>query len=157
MKLLKLGRPERYTLEDYMQDFRDEMESLFRRSFEPFREYEEEPERGKMVHTPPIEICDKNGNIEIKAQLPGIKKEDINVEISNDSIKISAETKQEHKEEQENVYRSEFRYGKYVRNISLPEEVISSEAQAEFTDGILHISAPKAKKEEKEVKKLTVK
>lgn len=157
MKLLKLSRPERYTLEDYMQDFRDEMESLFRRSFEPFREHEEELEGGKMVHTPPIEICDKDGNLEIKAQLPGIKKEDINVEITDDLIKINAETKQEYKEEQDNVYRSEFRYGKYVRNISLPEEVVSSEAQAEFTDGVLHISAPKVKKEQKEVKKLTIK
>ena len=69
---------------------------------------------------------------------------------------IKAETKEEKKEEKENLYRSEFHYGKFIRNIPLPSEVISNDAKAEFKDGVLTVVMPKSKKEEKGVKKLTV-
>ena len=57
----------------------------------------------------------------------------------------------------ENIYKSEFRYGKFARTVSLPSEIISAEAQAEYKDGILTVTMPKLKKEEKTIKKLTVK
>ena len=152
MNLLKIKKPKRYYLEDYMQDIRDEMENMFR-SLVP----EERAEEGReVVYRPPVELCEKNGNYELKAQLPGIKKEDIDVEVYEDSVMIKAETKEEKKEEKENLYRSEFHYGKFIRNIPLPSEVISNDAKAEFKDGVLTVVMPKSKKEEKGVKKLTV-
>ena len=156
MNLLKIRRPKRHYIEDYMQDIRDEMESLFRGTFESLLPVENAVAGKEIVYRPPVELCETNGNYELKAQLPGIKKENIDVEVYEDSVKIKAETKEEHKEEEEGYYRSEFRYGKFVRNIPLPSEIISNEARAEFHDGILKITMPKSHKEEKEVKKLTV-
>ena len=151
---MKIKKP--YYLEDYMQDIRDEMENLFRGTFEPFAG--RELEKGELIYRPPVELCEKENKIELKTQLPGIKKEDINIEVTEDSIKIEAETKEKKEEKKENVYRSEFRYGKFMRTIPLPEEVKSEEAEAEFKDGVLTISVPKIKKiEEKPVKRLTVK
>ncbi len=155
MALMKIKKPKQYYLEDYMRELRDEMESMFRSTFEPI--LEREAEKGEMILSPPVELCEKEGKIELKTQLPGIGKEDIEVEVTEDSIKIKAETREEKKEEQENVYRSEFRYGRFMRTIPLPEEVKSEEAQADYKDGVLTISVPTTKKEEKHVKKLTVK
>jgi len=155
MNLLKIRRPKRYYLEDYMQDIRDEMENMFRGTFEPLLPGERE-EGKEVVYRPPVELCEQNGNIQLKAQLPGITKEDINVEVYEDSVRIKAETKEKKEEERENLYRSEFRYGKFVRHIPLPAEVNSDESKAEFKDGVLTITMPKLKKEEKEIKKLTV-
>lgn len=157
MNLLKIRRPKRYYLEDYMQDIREEMENLFRGTFENLIPAERrEEETRELVYRPPIELCEKNGNYELKAQFPGIKKEDIDVEVYEDSIKIKAETKEEKREEKEDLYRSEFRYGKFVRHIPLPSQVKSQDAKAEFRDGILTVTIPKAQIEEKEMKKLTV-
>ena len=114
------------------------------------------PEEKEDIYRPPVELSERNGNYELKAQLPGIKKEDIDVEVYEDSVMIKGETKEEKKEEKENLYRSEFRYGKFIRNIPLPSEVLSNEAKAEFKDGVLTVTMPKSKKEEKERKKLTV-
>jgi len=155
MALMKIKKPRGYYLEDYMRELRDEMENLFRSTFEPISE--RETERGELVYTPPVELCERDNKFELKAQLPGIKKEDIDIEVTNESIKIKAETKEEKKEEEENLYRSEFRYGKYMRTIPLPEEVKSNEAEADYKDGVLTISVPKAQKEEKQVKRLTIK
>lgn len=155
MALMKIKKPKHYYLEDYMRDLRDEMENMFRSTFEPMME--RESERGELIHSPPVELCEKDGKLQLKTQLPGIKREDIDVEITEDCIKIKAETKEEKEEKEENVYRSEFRYGRFMRNIPLPEDVKSDEAEAEFKDGILTISVPKTHKEEKEIKKLTVK
>ncbi len=157
MPLMKIKKPKYYYLEDYMRDIRDEMENLFKSTFSPADFMDKEFEKGDLVHKPPVQLCEKEGKFELKVQLPGIKKEDINVEIMDNSIKIKAETKEEEKIEEENLYRSEFRYGKYMRTVSLPENVISSDAEAEYKDGVLTISVPKAKIEEKERKKLTVK
>lgn len=156
MNLLKIKKPKHYYLEDYMQDIKDEMENLFRGTFEEMLPVEKIAERRELVYRPPVELCENNGNYELKAQLPGIKKEDIEVEIYEDSINIKAEKKEKHEEEKENVFRSEFRYGKFIRHIPLPSEVESNEAKAEFKDGVLKITVPKSKKEEKERKKLTV-
>ncbi len=155
MKLMKIKKPKHYYLEDYMRDLRDEMESMFRSTFEPM--IEKESERGELIFSPPVELWEKEGDIHLKVQLPGIKKEDIDIEVSENSIKIKAETKEEKEETEKNIYRSEFRYGRFMRTIPLPEEVDCDEAEAKFKDGVLCISVPKTQKEEKEIKKLTIK
>ncbi len=153
MALMKIKKPKHYYLEDYMRDLRDEMENMFRSTFEPM--LEKESERGELIYSPPVKLCEKEGKFVLKAQLPGIKKEEIDVEVTEDSIKIKAEIKEE--KEEENIYKSEFRYGRFMRTIPLPEEVKSEDAHAEFKDGILTVCVPKVEKEEKQIKKLTVK
>ena len=111
---------------------------------------------------PAIEVIQNKDNYKVKVQLPGIKKDNIDVEIDNDFMTICAETHEEKEEEKqdENNKRyntSEFRYGKYQRTISFDQPIKSDEAQAEYKDGILTITIPKQNIETKEPKKLEIK
>lgn len=80
--------------------------------------------------------------------MPGIKKDNINIELDNDFMTISAEIheeKEEQKEEEKNIkyHTSEFRYGKYMRTISFDQPVKADEAKAKYKDGILTVTVPK--------------
>jgi HSP20 family protein len=111
---------------------------------------------------PAVEVKQNDKNYKIKVQLPGIKKDDIVVEMDNDFMTIKAETHEEREEEEqkeknERLHTSEFRYGKYMRTISFDQPVISDKADADYKDGILTITVPKQKEQVKEPKKLTIK
>ena len=111
---------------------------------------------------PAIEVIQNKDNYKVKVQLPGIKKDNIDVEIDNDFMTICAETheeKEEDKQDENNkrYHTSEFRYGKYQRTISFDQPIKSDEAQAEYKDGILTITIPKQNIETKEPKKLEIK
>lgn len=111
---------------------------------------------------PAIEVIQNKNNYKVKVQLPGIKKDNIDVELDNDFITICAETHEEKEEEKQDennkrYHTSEFRYGKYQRTISFDQPIKSDEAQAEYKDGILTITIPKQNIETKEPKKLEIK
>ncbi|MGM0548804.1 MAG: Hsp20/alpha crystallin family protein [Bacillota bacterium] len=89
----------------------------------------------------------------IEAEMPGMKKEDINLEINNDYLTISAEQKQEKEEKHDNYIRRERRKGKYARSFYL-ENVREDDIEANYDDGILRVHLPKA--EETPVKKRTI-
>jgi HSP20 family protein len=92
--------------------------------------------------TPDIEMFHRNNELVIRAELPGLTKDDIKVDITDEGITIQGERKWEHEEERQGVYRSERRYGKFYRMIPLPEGVMSDQAKATFKDGILEITMP---------------
>lgn len=111
---------------------------------------------------PAIEVIQNKDNYKVKVQLPGIKKDNIDVELDNDFMTICAETheeKEEEKQEEKNIryHTSEFRYGKYQRTISFDQPIKADEAEAEYKDGILTITIPKQNIETKEPKKLEIK
>ena len=111
---------------------------------------------------PAIEVIQNKDNYKVKVQLPGIKKDNIDVEIDNDFMTICAETHEEKEEEKQDennkrYHTSEFRYGKYQRTISFDQPIKSDEAQAEYKDGILTITISKQNIETKEPKKLEIK
>ena len=111
---------------------------------------------------PAIEVIQNKDNYKVKVQIPGIKKDNIDVEIDNDFMTICAETHEEKEEEKQDennkrYHTSEFRYGKYQRTISFDQPIKSDEAQAEYKDGILTITIPKQNIETKEPKKLEIK
>ncbi|MEC4684398.1 MAG: Hsp20/alpha crystallin family protein [Nitrospirota bacterium] len=104
---------------------------------------------------PVVDIFEEGDNVVVKAELPGIKKEDVDVSLTDNSITISGEKKKEEKVEKKNYYRLERSYGSFTRTFRLPAEVQSDKAKAKFKDGILEIKVPKteeAKKREKKVK-----
>ncbi len=110
---------------------------------------------------PAVEVIQNKDNYKVKVQLPGIKKDDIEVELDNDFMTITAETHQEkedkHEEEHNKRYHtSEFRYGKYQRTISFDQPIKTDDAEANYKDGVLCITIPKQKIETKERKKLTI-
>jgi len=87
----------------------------------------------------------------IEAEIPGAKKEDIEVKIKDNSVIIRGEVKKEEEKKEENYYRSERFYGKFERVIPLPVEIKAEDAKATIEDGILKLEIPKATTE-KEVK-----
>jgi HSP20 family protein len=98
---------------------------------------------------PTIEVNQANGNLMITAELPGIKTEDVKVEVTNDALTIQGERKHEKKEEKEGVYRSERCYGRFYRTIPLPDGSKTDQIKAEMKNGVLEVKIPVAESKEK--------
>jgi HSP20 family protein len=91
-----------------------------------------------------MDVKEADGQYLIKAEIPGVKKDDIHVTVEGNRVSISAEVKQEKEEiEGERVIRSERSYGMASRSFSLAEEVDQSKVQAKYTDGVLELTLPK--------------
>jgi len=78
----------------------------------------------------------------ISAELPGLKKEEVKVEVSDDALVIEGERKQEHKEDHEGYHRWERSYGRFYRSLPLPEGARTDQVKAELKDGVLKVSIP---------------
>lgn len=93
---------------------------------------------------PAVDVIEEEKQIKVKAQVPGIKPEDLDIEVEADHLTIRGETVHKQEEEKGNVYHSEISYGKVFRRIPLPTEVQSEKAKADFEHGMLTITLPKA-------------
>ena len=91
---------------------------------------------------PQVEAFEREGKLIVRADLPGLNKDDINVDITDDAIKIRGERRQEKEENEEGYYRSERSYGSFYREIPLPGGVKADEAKASFSNGVLEITMP---------------
>ena len=91
---------------------------------------------------PQVEAFEREGNLIVRADLPGLTKDDINVDITDDAIKIRGERRQEKEENEAGYYRSERSYGSFYREIPLPGGVNADEAKASFSNGVLEITMP---------------
>ena len=135
-----------------------EFASLFRRPFswlEPawwprVRRVEEEEVR------PTVDIFEEGNDVVVKAELPGMQKEDIDVKITGNMITISGEKKKEEKLEKKNYYRFERSYGSFMHTYTLPSEVQTDKASAHFKDGVLEVKVPKTEEAKKKEKKVTI-
>ena len=96
--------------------------------------------------SPRVDIHETDKEIIIDAELPGINKEEIKVELKNNTLTISGERKQEKKSESGNSFRIERHYGKFERSFGLPETVLGDKVNAKFKDGILTLTLPKTEK-----------
>lgn len=94
------------------------------------------------VWAPPIEVTEQDGKYKICAELPGLRKEDVKVELTPDGLAISGERKREHEERREGLYRSERSYGRFYRLIPIPEEADIDHAKAHFENGVLTVTVP---------------
>ena len=151
MSLIKVKNPG-YSL----QDFQEEMNRVLEDAFSDMGLIERPKfQTESMLWRPAVELNEQNGNYQLKAELPGINKENIEVEVGENEILLKAKTEKQ-EEQKGKTYRSEFRYGEYTRRISLPSNVDSSRAKAEYKDGILSITVPKANKEEENIKKIKI-
>ena len=92
---------------------------------------------------PNVDILDKKDAIIVRAEIPGVRKEDLDITIAGDRLTLEATRDYEEKEEKEDFFRSEMAYGRLYRVIPLPVEVKGDEARAELEDGVVEIYLPK--------------
>jgi HSP20 family protein len=94
------------------------------------------------VWTPAIEVVERDGQLVVRADLPGLRPEDVRIEVADGSLIIEGERRSEVEVEEEGVYRSERVYGRFSRVIPLPEGADLDKAQARFENGVLEVSVP---------------
>lgn len=99
---------------------------------------------GSGFFSPITDVSETESSFVIEVTLPGIKKEDIRVDLKNDILTISGERKLVKEEKEKKYHRMESAYGSFSRSFTLPENVSKDTLEASFTDGILHITLPKA-------------
>ncbi len=104
---------------------------------------------------PVVEAKRADGNFVVTAELPGLKKEEVKVQVLEDTLTVEGERKQEKEEKSEEYYRSERSYGRFYRSIPLPEGADVDKAKAEFSNGLLRVSIPCAEVKQK-VKEIPV-
>ncbi|NIO71811.1 MAG: Hsp20 family protein, partial [Anaerolineae bacterium] len=100
-----------------------------------------------------VDMYETDEEVVVKTAVPGVKSEDIDVSITGDVLTIKGETKAEEKVEKANYIRQERRYGAFSRSLTLPSTVVADKATAEFENGVLTLTLPKAE----EVKPKTIK
>ena len=105
---------------------------------------------------PEIDVFEKDNRLFTKIDLPGIKKEDVKVEVTDGYLTISGERKTEAEEKKERFYRCEREYGGFYRAVPLPEGVKLEDVKATFADGVLEVSVPLPAKAEPAVRKVEI-
>ena len=127
----------------FIKSVNDEISSILNRNFDSFfPEY---------IYN---EEIDKEYTV--KAELPGVKKEDLDIDIDKNHITINAKKEEENKEDTKGYRKSEFRYGEFSRTVYFPQEIDVEKTSAKLEHGILRIEAPKLAAEKEGIKKLTV-
>jgi len=111
------------------------------------------------IQTPALDIVDRKKAIEIKADLPGMDENDINVEVSQNMLTISGEKNEEREEGEKegNYYLSERRYGAFKRSLSIPDGIDANKVDASFDKGVLKITLPKTPESQAKTRKIKVK
>lgn len=94
--------------------------------------------------TPAFDVYEDKDNVYVRAELPGMRKEDIDLSLHNGSLSISGERKSEEKFKDAEVYRAERFFGRFQRTIVLPTPVANDKIRAQYKDGILSVTLPKA-------------
>ena len=92
---------------------------------------------------PTVDIAETESGYEIRAELPGVSQDDVNVSVTDNLLTVKGEKRQEAETEGKNYHRVERRYGSFQRRFTLPSEVATDNIKAEFTDGVLTLSIPK--------------
>jgi HSP20 family protein len=123
-----------------MRQFADEMNRMWEDVRMPSGMSRLSPWAESAEFVPEIDVFERDGKLVVRADLPGMTKDEVNVEITQDSVRIEGERKYEHEDSQEGIYRSERSYGSFYREIPLPEGVKTENATAKFKDGVLEVS-----------------
>ncbi len=123
--------------------FSDDFDNLFEGFFRPMTRFPRD-ENGSMM--PAVDVIDEKNQYIVKAELPGVKRKDIDVSINNGVLTINAERRmeEESKDEKGQVIRRESRYGSYVRSMTLDNTVDVKSVKADYKDGILKLVLPKS-------------
>jgi len=139
----------------YWQPF-TEIETIRQQLDKAFDQRAAARDNSEAAWMPALELVDAGDNFVLKAQLPGIDPKDIDVQVTREAISISGERRYENTEEKSGYVRSEFRYGKFHRVISLPAPIQNDSVQAGCKDGILMLTLPKVTEARNKVVKINL-
>jgi len=103
-----------------------------------------------------LDMFEEGDDLVIKAEIPGMKKEEISIDFADDVITISGEKKSEEKTERKDYHRVERSFGSFSRRLHLPVEIQVDKSKATFKDGVLEIRMPKSEDQKKKVRKIAV-
>lgn len=120
-----------------MRRFSDEMDRAFGGAFAPPRYV-----AASGIWSPPVEVREHDHNLEISAELPGLNKDDVKVEVTPEGIVLEGEKRREHESEEGGIRRTERSYGHFYRMIPLAEGADAEKANAEFKNGVLRVRIP---------------
>ena len=143
------------TPDNFIQSVNDEISSILNRNFDsyfPEYVYNDEYKCGM-----PVEIDEKDKEYCVKAELPGVKKEDLDIDLEKNRLTISAKKEEESKEDTKGFRKSEFKYGEFSRTVYFPDDIDIEKTTAKLEHGILRIDAPKINAEKVTTKKLEIK
>jgi len=132
-------------IEDMIKSMR-EMQKEFEKRISEYTE--------ALPEKPSLDLIETDEKLIIKTDLPGVKKEDINIELTEDSITITADFKEEIEVEKGNYVKKERRYGEARRELRLPAKIKVDEAKATFEDGVLTVELPKVEVKKKQTLKV---
>lgn len=126
------------------------MEDMWRRPFPSlFGRERWLPIRPLGIRMPSLDVYEEKDSVVVKAELPGMKKEDIEVNLTGETLTIKGEKQEDKEVKEDDYYRRERSYGSFLRSVDLPCEVKSGEIKASFKDGVLEIRMPKTEEAKK--------
>ncbi len=131
-------------------DFRSDWESLF---------VVPRTVQGDFIRQPLVDVTDAGDAFVVKAEVPGIKKDELSIEVTEDAIDISGESvsEKEERDKESGVLRRERHYARFQRSLPFPDKIVPDKVDAELKDGLLTVKVPKAAPPEKKTKKVAVK
>jgi HSP20 family protein len=106
--------------------------------------------------SPQVEVVEKDDQLVIRADLPGLKKDEITIDLADDAVTIEGERKEQREESHEGYYRSERSYGRFHRRIPLPAGVDTETATAQFSNGVLEIGIALPEAKERKARKIEI-
>lgn len=151
MATSRSGEVQRVPASRFMTPF-EEMERMFE-NFMPrgwMRPFGMAPMRGEMMpmegKIPAVDVINRDDEIVLRAELPGIDKENIDITTTDDTVTIRGETRAEETQDTDEYYRCEISHGAFSRTVALPADVDGSKARAVFKDGVLELTLPKVER-----------
>lgn len=138
-----------------LDDLRRDMDRMFVDFFEPPRRRAAQRYRGGLA-APSVELIDRGREVVLRAELPGVKKEEVDLTVQDGAITVKGEFKRDETVKDEDYYFSERRYGHFERTVPLPEEVDADRAKASSRDGVLEVVLPKREEAKPRERKLKV-
>jgi len=141
MALIRYHRPELWNPFRQLSTLREEIDRLFENPLAAFEDGTQPFMSGWM---PAVDLYEDKDNFVLRAEVPGMKKEELQISLHEGVLTLSGERKQEEKHENADVYRSERFFGRFHRTISLPATVNPEKVTANYKDGILTVLLPKS-------------
>ena len=154
---LSLAKTEPTSALSHFEEFERRFEDFFRRPFSMM----EAPRWTRWTAlagevSPAMDIYDEGGDIVVKAEIPGMKKEEIHIDINEKTVTISGEKKKEEKTERKDYVHLERTYGSFARTFALSVEVETEKARATFKDGVLEVRVPKTAEAASRTRKVAI-